>query len=74
MFKKATAFRMTAASEGELTKETGFHARTSDLTRDFTEYNGYWLANTYRDHGAIAEYWACREAAAVIDLSPPTQI
>jgi len=70
MFKKATAFRMTATSEGELTKETGFHARTSELTRDFTEYNGYWLANTYRDHGAIAEYWACREAAAVIDLSP----
>ena len=70
MFKKATAFRMTADSEGELTKETGFHSRTSELARNFTEYNGYWLANTYRDHGEIAEYWACREAAAVIDLSP----
>jgi len=61
---------MSADSEAELTKETGFHARTSELTRDLVEYNGYWLANTFRNHGAIDEYWACREAAAIIDLSP----
>ena len=70
MFKKATAFRMTADSEAELTKDTGFHPRSSALTRNFSEYNGYWLANSYRDHGAIEEYWACRQAAAAIDLSP----
>ena len=70
MFKKATAFRMTADSEAQLTKESGFHERTSALTRNFTEYNGYWLANAYTGHGAVGEYWACREAAAVIDLSP----
>ena len=70
MFKKAAAFRMTADSEAELTKDTGFHPRSSALTRNFTEYNGYWLANTYRDHGATEEYWACRQAAAAIDLSP----
>ncbi len=69
-FKKATAFRMTADSAAELTKETGFHPRTSRLTRRFGEYNGYWLANSYSGHGAIDEYWACRQAVAVIDLSP----
>ena len=69
-FKKATAFRMSTDAEPELTKETGFHARTSELTRNFTEYAGYWLANTYTKHGALDEYWACREKAAVIDLSP----
>ena len=68
-FSKAVAYRMTADSEPKLTKETGFHPRSSELTRDFVEYKGYWLANTYRDHGAIAEYWACRERVAVIDLS-----
>ena len=69
-FKKATAFRMTADSEAELTKETGFHRCTSAETQRFSEYNGYWLADSYTAHGPISEYWACRQAAAAIDLSP----
>jgi len=69
-FTKATAFRMTADADKQLTKETGFHSRTSEHTRNFTEYAGYWLANSYTNHGAVDEYWACREGAVVIDLSP----
>ena len=69
-FKKATAIRMTADSEAQLTKETGFHPRTSELTRSFSEYCGYWLADSYTAHGANEEYWACRQSAAAIDLSP----
>lgn len=68
-FTKATAFRMTTDADKELTKETGFHSRTSAQTRNFVEYAGYWLANSYTKHGALAEYWACRESAVVIDLS-----
>lgn len=52
------------------TKETGFHACFARHTRDFAEYNGYWLANTMTRHGAVDEYWACRERAAIMDLSP----
>ena len=70
MFKKATAIRMTADSEAQLTKETGFHSRTAALTRSFSEYCGYWLADHFTAHGAVEEYWACRQAAAAIDLSP----
>ena len=69
-FKKATAFRMSTDADPELTKETGFHSRTSALTRNFTEYAGYWLANSYTGHGAIDEYWATRQKAGIIDLSP----
>ena len=69
-FTKAMAYRMTTDAEKQLTKETGFHPRTLQHTRNFTEYAGYWLANSYTNHGAIGEYWACREAAVVIDLSP----
>ena len=69
-FKKATAFRMSTDADPELTKETGFHPRTSALTRNFTEYNGYWLANSYTNHGPIDEYWATRQKAGIIDLSP----
>jgi len=69
-FTKAMAYRMTTDAEKQLTKETGFHPRTLEHTRNFTEYTGYWLANSYTKYGAIDEYWACREAAVVIDLSP----
>ncbi|MCG6888859.1 MAG: aminomethyltransferase family protein [Gammaproteobacteria bacterium] len=68
-FNQATAFRMTTDADTELTRETGFHSRTSQHTRNFTEYEGYWLANSYTRYGAVDEYWACREGAVAIDLS-----
>jgi aminomethyltransferase len=70
VFKRAVALRMTPDAPARLTRETGFHPRTSALTRNFTEYRGYWLPTSFAGHGAIDEYWACRERAAVMDLSP----
>ncbi|OED40117.1 aminomethyltransferase [Chromatiales bacterium (ex Bugula neritina AB1)] len=69
-FSTAVAYRMTPDAEPQLTKETAFHSRTSKLTGNFVEYNGYWLANRFNNHGPINEYWACRDGVAVIDLSP----
>jgi aminomethyltransferase len=69
-FSRAMAYRMTTDADPQLTKETGFHPRTSALTRNFTEYRGYWLPTTFNNHGAIDEYWACREGAIITDLSP----
>ncbi len=69
-FKRAVAVRKTADAEPTMTQETGFHPETSKLTRDFIEYAGFWIPNTFTNLGAISEYWACREKAAMIDLSP----
>ncbi|MEE2774603.1 MAG: DUF1989 domain-containing protein [Pseudomonadota bacterium] len=69
-FQRSIGWRKTAEAEMKETKETGFHKSFSKYTRNFIEYNGYWLANFMRDHGAIEEYWACRENVAIIDLSP----
>ncbi|MEM7045781.1 MAG: DUF1989 domain-containing protein, partial [Pseudomonadota bacterium] len=69
-FKKAVAYRMTPDAPAQLTKETGFHGRTSASTRNFTEYRGYWLPTSFNNAGAIEEYWACRERAVIMDLSP----
>ena len=69
VFSKAVAFRMTPDADPKLTRETGFHARFSRHTRNFTEYNGYWLASSFTNRGALDEYWACRERAAIMDLS-----
>jgi aminomethyltransferase len=68
-FPRASAFRMNGEKDARLTKETAFHPRTSALTRHFVEYRGYWLPASYTGHGAIAEYYACREKAALMDLS-----
>ena len=69
-FSRAVAYRMTPDAEPRLTRESGFHSRTSALTRNFTEYRGFWLPNRFNNAGPVAEYWACREHAAVMDLSP----
>jgi len=53
-----------------MTRETAFHPRFSALTRNFNEYRGYWLPMAFNNDGPVAEYWACREKAAVMDLSP----
>lgn len=69
-FSKGMAHRMTPDSPPLLTRETGFHPRTSALTRCFVEYRGFWLPTCYTEAGPIAEYWACRERAVIMDLSP----
>ena len=69
-FSRAVAYRMTPDAEPQMTRETAFHPRFSALTRSFTEYRGYWLPTAFNNDGPVAEYWACREKAAVIDLSP----
>lgn len=70
LFKRSIGFRKRPEAEVEETQETGFHACFAEHTRDFVEYNGYWLPNTMTQHGTVAEYWACREKAAIMDLSP----
>jgi aminomethyltransferase len=70
LFKRAIGFRMTPDAPTQLTRETGFHPRTSALTRSFAEYKGYWMPSCFTGEGPVAEYWACRERAAIMDLSP----
>jgi aminomethyltransferase len=69
-FSMAVARRVTADAPAVLTRETAFHPKTSELTKSFVEYRGYWLPHCFDNEGAIAEYWACREHVALMDLSP----
>ena len=69
-FSAAIAHRVTPESRPVLTKKTGFHPKVEALTKNLVEYNGYWLPSHFSNEGAIAEYWACREHAAIMDLSP----
>jgi len=69
-FSRSIAYRPTPDAEPKMSKETAFHARISEKTRYLVEYKGYWLPQVYSQNGAIEEYWACRQAAVVLDLSP----
>lgn len=69
-FKLGRDFRPDPTTIPTMTKETAFHSKTSTLTRNFTEYNGYWLPLDYNNLGKVKEYWQCREAVVMIDLSP----
>ena len=68
-FSVAVGHRLTPDAEPVLTKPTAFASRTGALTSNFSEYQGYWLPNSFDGHGPQQEYWACRERAAVMDLS-----
>ncbi len=68
-FSKGSALRMTPDAEPRLTRETAFHPRLQALTRNFVDYRGFWLPTSFTGRGAVEEYWACREAVAVMDLS-----
>jgi aminomethyltransferase len=69
-FSRAIAHRVTPEAEAKMTRETAFHARFAEYTRDFVDYRGYWLAQKFNGGGPIDEYWTCRERAVVTDLSP----
>ncbi len=69
-FKRTLAYRKTAEADMEPTKDTAFHPCFARHTNDFVEYNGYWLPNSFPSIGTIGEYWAVREKAAIMDLSP----
>ena len=66
-FQAAIAHRVTPEAEPVMTKETAFHPRTSQLTKSFVEYRGYWLPQCYNGDGAVNQYWACREKSVVMD-------
>ncbi|MEP3348597.1 MAG: DUF1989 domain-containing protein [Marinomonas sp.] len=69
-FPRSIGHRLTPQELTRMTKQTGFHPRIAALTKQFTEYKGYWVASHYDNWGAKTEYLACREKVAMIDLSP----
>jgi len=53
-----------------LTQDTAFTPSIRHLTDDLIEYNSFWLPNSFAHQGDQAEYWALRQRAALMDLSP----
>lgn len=69
LFRRAVAVRPIPEARAVMTRETGFHSRTSALTRDYRLAQDCWIPGSFTDLGPVAEYWACRDAATIQDLS-----
>ncbi|MCV6586040.1 MAG: aminomethyltransferase family protein [Marinibacterium sp.] len=68
-FQRAAAWRPTPEAEPIMTRETAFHAKFAEKTRDFVEYKGFWLPNSFPETDAVESYWACRGGVVALDLS-----
>lgn len=68
-FSRAIAYRPTPDKDPQMTKKSGFYDCFAEHTRNFVEYRGFWLPQTFSNVTPIEEYWACREKAVVMDLS-----
>lgn len=67
--KPAIAYRTAPSEPANMTTESPFHRRTSRLTGKYEAHLDYWVPQHYEAHGALAEYWACREYAVMQDMS-----
>lgn len=68
-FQRATAWRPMPDAEPIMTRQTAFHDSFAASTRDFIEYKGFWLPNTFPGSSPEEEYRACRSGVTVMDLS-----
>ena len=68
-FPKAIGRHLYANAPPRLTQASGFTAAIQRLTSHLVEYNGFWVPNSFANHGVQAEYWALRERVAIMDLS-----
>lgn len=67
--QRAVAYRPLPESKPIMTGESAFHPRTSALTGSFAVARDLWLPTRYDATAAIEEYWACREAVTIQDMS-----
>ena len=68
-FQRASAWRATPDAEPIMTRQSAFYENFAALTRDFVEYKGFWLPNSFAQTDPVESYWACREGVVVMDLS-----
>jgi len=67
--RRAIAYRAKEDATMTISRESAFHPRISALTEDLTPARDIWAATSYPATGSLGEYWACREAVTLQDMS-----
>ena len=65
----AVAYRKKEDAPMQVSKTSPFHERLAALTNHFGPARDLWAATSFPQSGAIGEYWACRNAATLQDMS-----
>lgn len=67
--RRAVAYRVKEDAPMSISQESAFHACTAPLTQHFAPARDLWVPVSYPAHGTLGEYWACREAVTLQDMS-----
>lgn len=66
---RSVAYRSKEDAPMQISQESAFHERLAPLTDQFAPARDLWLPVSFPSHGTLGEYWACREAATLQDMS-----
>ncbi|MEX0349248.1 MAG: DUF1989 domain-containing protein [Paracoccaceae bacterium] len=67
--RRAVAHREKEDAPMSISQESAFHDRLAPLTEHFAPARDLWAPVSYPSHGTLGEYWACREAVTLQDMS-----
>ena len=65
----SVSWRAQPDDAASLTRHSAFHPRTSKLTTRFHVSRDLWMPAQFDATGATEEYWACKNAATLQDMS-----
>lgn len=65
----SVAWRANPEDAAKMTQHSAFHPRTSNLTTSFNVARDLWMPAHFDATGAVEEYWTCKKAATLQDMS-----
>ncbi|WP_305987638.1 DUF1989 domain-containing protein [Roseibium sp. MMSF_3544] len=67
--RRAVAYREKEDAPMTISQNSAFHERLTRLTQHFAPARNLWAPVSFPSHGTLGEYWACREAVTLQDMS-----
>ncbi|MCR9089358.1 MAG: aminomethyltransferase family protein [Rhodobacteraceae bacterium] len=67
--RRAVAYREREDAPVAISEDSAFHPRLETLTQQFAPARDLWAAVTFPEVGTLGEYWACRNAVTLQDMS-----
>ncbi len=67
--RRAVAYREKEDAPMSISQESAFHERLEPLTQHFAPARDLWAPVSFPSYGTLGEYWACREAVTLQDMS-----
>ena len=69
VIQRAVAYRPKEDGPMSMSQTSAFHLRLEPLTNAFAPARDLWAPVSFPAHGTLGEYWACRTAVTVQDMS-----